>query len=796
MSAARAWILQRAASTRLVLAAAWAWAAALLPVHGWAPVLAALLCTLTAALLLLRSAVRARGLLAWALSVGLLAAAVSAGVWTARTLVPDSPGEYAGEATVLTDPVTGPSGAHRAQLRTAAGPVTVISRDALPPAGSRVHVTGRIVPEGAAAALFAEAPPTVRAEPGPAWRLRAELRDFLTRSALGDEEDGEAGAAVNHGNPVHDGAGLLPGLVVGDVERLAPGLEEDMRTVSLAHLTAVSGSNISIVALGVMWAVRRTGAGRGRAVGAAVAVTAGYVFLVGPEPSVIRAAGMGLVGAIVLLRGTGTRGPAVLASAVIGVLVLRPALAAEPGFHLSVAATAALVLLGPGLTELLEDRRVPYPVAAALAVPITAQIGVTPVLLGIGGTPSAWAVPANVLAAPLVAPATLLGMLVLGLGLLAAAAAGPLLAALELCGALLALPATWCAWWIARLARVGAELPAAVWPWPIGALGIVLAAGAALGLALAVVLRCRAGPALGAAVLVLCLVVGTLVPVVHRRVPADWQVLVCDVGQGSATLVRLGAEQALLIDTGPDSAAVDACLSGAGVREVQLLVSHFDADHVAGHPGVVRGRSLTAIQFPAGAGDHRRAHALLGAHPGVPVTELEAGTQFSAGRAHWEILWPPASAARARPAATGAGTDRGNGTDREDAAEDTNASSAVVLVTVPGLTVLVPGDIGEVEQRRLARTLGPVDVLLAPHHGSSDLSPEFYAAAAPRLGVVSVGEDNGYGHPSAGSLAAFGSAPVLRTDECGTLALTPGPQVAAAGAGAECPVGSARGSRR
>ncbi|GAA4393780.1 ComEC/Rec2 family competence protein [Brevibacterium pityocampae] len=789
MSAVRTWLLERAATTRLVLAATCAWVAAVVPVHGWAPVVAALLCTLAAALLLLRRAVRARGLLAWVLSVGLLAAAVSAGVWTARTVVPDAPGEYAGEATVLTDPVTGPSGAHRAQLRTAAGPVTVISREPLPPAGSRVHVTGRIEPEGAAAALFADAPLTVLEEPGPAWRLRAEVRGFLARCALGEGADG--GAAALGGARDHDGAGLLPGLVVGDVEGLAPGLEEDMRTVSLAHLTAVSGSNISIVALGVMWTVRRTGAGRGWAIGAAVVVTTGYVFVVGPEPSVIRAAGMGLVGAIVLLRGTGTRGPAVLASAVIGVIVLRPALAGEPGFHLSVAATAALVLLGPGLTELLQARRVPYPVAAALAVPITAQIGVTPVLLGIGGTLSAWAVPANVLAAPLVAPATLLGMLVLAFGLLAAAAAGPVLAAIELCGSLLALPATGCAWWIARLARVGTELPAAVWPWPTGALGIVLAAVAALGLALAVLLRLGAGPAIGAAVLVLCLLAGTLLPVVHRRVPADWQVLVCDVGQGSATLVRLGAEQALLIDTGPDSATVDSCLSAAEIREVQLLVSHFDADHVAGHPGVVRGRSLTAIQFPAGAGGHRRARALLGAHPGVPVTEVEAGARFSAGRASWEILWPPAGSAGTGSAVTGTAPDgsaRAGGTADDDAAEDTNASSAVVLVTVPGLTVLVPGDIGEAEQRRLARTVPPVDVLLAPHHGSSDLSPEFYTAAAPRLGVVSVGEDNGYGHPSAGSLAAFGTAPVLRTDECGTLALTPGPRVAAAGGGARCPV--------
>ncbi len=754
---ARIRVVERAASLRLAAAAGAAWLAAVLPAAGWLPALGAFLCAGIAACALCipdrsRNRIRSetpadrrsgRRAVRWAISVALLAAAAAAGVLTARTLVPPEPASLSTEATVITDAVTGPSGAHRAELRTRAGPVTLITHDVPPAAGSRVRVSGRIDPSGGSPVLFPDEPVEVIADPGAPWRVRAAAREFLVRAALGGP-----------GPVAHDGAGLLPGLVVGDTGHLAPGLEDAMRTVSLAHLTAVSGSNISIVAVTVMWTVRRVVARRGWAIGAAVCVTAGYVFVVGPEPSVIRAAAMGLVGAVVLVRGSGTPGTAVLATAVIGVLILRPSLASQAGFHLSVAATAALVLLGPGLTARLYARGVPFPVATALAVPLTAQIGVTPVLLGIGGTMSAWAVPANVLAAPLVAPATLLGILVLGLGVVAALAgttAGPI----ALLGGLLAAPAVLCAWWIARLARVAVALPAAVWPWPAGSTGIVLAIGMALGLALAVLVSTRAALVLGAGLLVLCLCAGSLVALGGRRLPPDWQVLVCDVGQGSAALVRLSEDSGLLVDAGPDAAAVDDCLTRAGTERVHLLVSHYDGDHIAGHPGATRGRTLTGIDHPLGAGEHRRAHALRDAHPGVPVTELGAGAAFASGEVQWEILWPRPGA----PIAEG----------------DTNAGSAVVLVTAPGLSVLLPGDIGEPEQRRLARTVPPVDVLLAPHHGSADLSPEFFTAAAPRLGVVSVGEDNDYGHPSPASLAAFGPAPVMRTDRCGTVALVAGP---------------------
>ncbi|GAA4285355.1 ComEC/Rec2 family competence protein [Brevibacterium daeguense] len=681
------------------------------------------------------------------LSVVLIAGAAGTGVSTARTTVPGEPQDYSGAAIVLTDPRAGPSGSHTAAADTGIGQVTVISREPLPPAGTRIQLRAQVRVDTAGASAFVDsARPT--SEPARLWRLRATVREFLVVAS---------GAA-------HDGSGLVPGLVVGETGGLAPGLEEDMRTVSLSHLTAVSGSNITIVALAVMWLVARVTPRRLIALGTAVAVTAAYVFVVGPEPSVTRAAAMGLVGAAVLLRGSGTRGLAVLSSAVMGVLIYQPSLASSPGFHLSVAATAALVTAAPRLTELLVRFGVPYFAAAALAVPITAQIGVTPVLLGIGGTMSAWAVPANILAAPLVAPATVLGLLVLLLGaveagVLALPGSPPDSVAqwFGLLGGVVAAPASWCAWWIARLARVGANLPAAVWPWPHGATGIVLAVGMAAGLAVAVLVRHRRALPVGSAVIIACLVVGTLVPVLHRQVPGDWRVLVCDVGQGSATVVRLPDRHVLLIDTGPERQTVDGCLAQAGAQTVHLLISHFDADHSAGYPGVLTGRSLGSVQRSESAGEHRRALAMEERVPDVPVTEVAAGDVFRFGEVSWEVLWPEPGA-------------RGD-------SEESNAMSVVVRVVTPELTMIVPGDIGEAEQRRLAPRLSPADVLIAPHHGSGDLSEDFYAAADAQLGIVSVGADNSYGHPSSRSLEAFARVPVLRTDECGTIAIDAGLQV-------------------
>ncbi|GAA2008846.1 ComEC/Rec2 family competence protein [Brevibacterium samyangense] len=733
-------MLRHSATGRLLIAVALLWAAVGTGLPSGVVFTAALVLTAPALLFFDRS----RGEFArWAWStlvfagIGLLLA----GLGSAR--VEGASAEFTGEVTVVSDPVLGAGGTWSATVLGRHGPLTVHAHEELPPAGTRVLVDVTTERSAARVRGFLDSDPEVLAAPAVPWTVRADLRAFLA----------EAVGASAEGAPAR---GLVPGLVIGDTRAVPAALEEDMQTVSLSHLVAVSGSNIAIVSVAVLWAVRFLTPRRGVATACAVAVTLGYVFVVGPEPSVVRAAAMGLLGALVLVRGSGTPGLAVLATAVGVVLTLSPDLAVTPGFQLSVAATAALVLLGVPACEALVRKQVPYPIAAALVVPVCAQIGVTPVLLTIGGTLSVWSVPANVLVAPVVAPATVLGIVVLALGMCAGPAGAPAVPGVHVLAELLGHLPVACAWWIVRTATVAADLPAAVWPWASGPLGVLCASAACAGLVLGVLVDLRWARVLGAGLLVLAQVVGTLVPVVVRPRLGEWEVLVCDVGQGSATVVALGDGDVLLIDAGPAEEPLRACLDTAGARRVHLLVSHFDSDHIRGYPGATRGRDVVTLHIGPGTLVDPVARDLVGAVAPLAPTVVSAGDRYAFGDVTVEYLWPSA--------------------ERAASLEDPNGNSLVARVTTgSGLVLLAPGDVGEAEQGALAAELrndpAETDVLLAAHHGSGDLDPEFYTAAGAPLGVVSVGADNRYGHPHPDALDAFGQAAVLRTDECGSIAV-------------------------
>lgn len=215
-----------------------------------------------------------------------------------------------------------------------------------------------------------------------------------------------------------DRAALVRGLTTGDTRGLDEGTEMRLRRAGLTHLVAVSGSNVAIVMGAVLLAARRM-----RAVARVALAAAGlslFVLVVGPEPSVLRAAAMGAaaLGAMV----AGTRAPPLhaLGLAVIVVLALRPALAYSAGLQLSVAATAGIILWAKSLA-----RRLPFPepLAAVFGVTLAAQAAVVPVLVFTFGDVPVAGLPANLLAVPVVPPAT-----VLGFGAALLGAANPVLA--------------------------------------------------------------------------------------------------------------------------------------------------------------------------------------------------------------------------------------------------------------------------------------------------------------------------------------------------------------------------------
>ncbi|WP_168404775.1 ComEC/Rec2 family competence protein [Arthrobacter silvisoli] len=258
-----------------------------------------------------------------------------------------------------------------------------------------------------------------------------------------------------------DSAGLLPGMVIGDTEGMDEGLVAAMRDTGTTHLTAVSGANCSLI-LGLLIVLARSC--RLRRPAAAVLALCGlgaFVWLVGPEPSVLRAAVMGAIGFLALSSGRAGRSLGFLCLAVAVLLVGEPSLAGSSGFLLSVLATLGIILLArPLMTR--APAWLPRPIAAALAVPLSAQLFCAPVIVGLQPQFTVFSLLANVVMAPFVAPVTVLGTL-----------AVPVLAAHEGAATVLLGAAAVCAGAIAGTARFLAGLPGAVQPWPEGAWGMI-----------------------------------------------------------------------------------------------------------------------------------------------------------------------------------------------------------------------------------------------------------------------------------------------------------------------------------
>lgn len=260
--------------------------------------------------------------------------------------------------------------------------------------------------------------------------------------------------------PLPDGpGGLLPGLVDGDTSRLPPDLVADFKTTGLTHLVAVSGANVAIVLGAVLMLARWLGLrSRGQALVGALAIV-GFIVVARPQPSVLRAGVMGLVAVLALAAGRRRRALPALCAAVLLLVYIDPTLARSIGFALSALATGALLVVAPPLRERFA-RRMPRWLAEALAVPTAATLVCSPLIASFAGQVSLAAVPANLLAEPAVAPATVLGVVTAGVAPWWTTGA-------RWIAQLAALPCVWLLW----VARTFARLPGAAVTWPTGAVG-------------------------------------------------------------------------------------------------------------------------------------------------------------------------------------------------------------------------------------------------------------------------------------------------------------------------------------
>ena len=601
------------------------------------------------------------------------------------------------------------------------------------PLGSEVKTSGRLAPadeDDLAALLVPARDPELLAGPDVWWRAAGAVRASIRNSVAG--------------RPIEQRA-LVPALVDGDDAALPPGLERDFRTTGLTHLTAVSGTNLTLVVGFLLIVARWCGVRRRWLYLVGGLGIAGFVLIARTEPSVLRAAVMGGVG--LLAMGVNGRHRAIrgLGVAVVVLLLVQPGLAVTIGFALSVLATAGIVVLAPGWRDAM-SRWLPRWLAEAVAVPAAAQLAVTPVVAAISGQVSLVAVAANLVVAPVVGPATVLGL-----------AGGLVGLVLEPFGRLIGGGAGWCVAWIALVAERGANLPAAAVGWGTGsvALALLTALTVLVAVAVPVVLR-RPLAALTAAVVVAAFVV---VRWPTPGWPADgWVLAMCDVGQGDALVLRAGPHSGVVVDAGPEPDLVDACLRRLAITEVPLVVlTHFHADHVDGLAGVLDGRRAgavvtTRVLDPPGAAED--VTAMTREH-GLTAGPASYAATSTYGAVTLQVLWP-----RTGPLEDGAG----DGSAANDA-------SVVVLAEVGGLRILLTGDVEPPGQAALAGAIPglDVDVLKVPHHGSRYQDLDWLESLGAEVALVSVGADNDYGHPAASTLDALaaGGTEVFRTDESG-----------------------------
>ena len=617
--------------------------------------------------------------------------------------------------------------------------------------GTPVRVAGRLRPAGGslttAAYLDADAGLTVIGTPSPVDRAAQAVRDSLV-SALPAAPLG--------------GSALVAGLAIGDEQQMSPELIEQMRMSGLSHLTAVSGGNVAIVVgaiAGVAWLLRLPMVAR---IAVSLAALGFYVIVVQPQPSVLRAGVMGAVVVLSLIVGGRRPGPSILATAVLILVVVAPSLSASWGFALSIAATAGIVLIAPIMKARIEatslGERLPPAVTIAATITLAAQFATAPVLLAMGAYVGIAAVPANLLAMPVVPLITIAG--------LAAALVGVLPFG-GMPAQLMAWVGAWAGEWIAHVARVASGVDLLrIRGSPIGAVAFLGVVVVALALWWVTSLQRFAHMRMYALPIAAAVVIGTVVwwlfPPGQRAWPPDgWVITQCDVGQGDGLVIAPdGNAGAVVVDTGISARVIDECLSDLGIDHISALVlTHFHADHVSGLAGVIDGRRVDAV-FATVLNEPREQFEGVEfelARRGLTLDRLTAGATLRIGSGQYSVVWPR------RIITTG----------RISEGSAANNASIVLDAQVQGVRLLLTGDIEPPAQAALLGGPGDFDVAKIPHHGSRHQHPNFAQWADADIAVVSVGEDNGFGHPAPSTLQSWSrsGAFVVRTDLAGDIAI-------------------------
>ncbi len=595
-------------------------------------------------------------------------------------------------------------------------------------------------------------------------RLTGRRRGGL--AALTDRVRDRAEAALDRGMPEGEAA-LARGFVLGEDDRIDPRTVLDFKRSGLAHLLAVSGQNVLLLALLAIPPLAALGLRLRARLLCVLVLIAVYVPVTGAAPSIQRAGVMGAAGIVAALAGRPrSRWYAVLLAAFV-TLAVNPRASADVGWQLSFAAVVGILLWANPIRDvLLRAGRAPAEespgrraLAEGAALTIAATVATAPLMAHHFESVSLAALPANLAALPAIAPVMWLGMVTAIAGQVPALPVEPLNGLNALLIAYVAQIAHWMAAPQWSLVGVRLESVRAV----VATYALLLLAGWAVGEWVKRrrgldARRARAGRRPGGGPIAVALALGAVAALALGAgsfdrgeetlgPPPGLEVTVLDVGQGDSILLEPADGAPVLVDAGPPDTGIEDKLDDQGVeRLAALAITHDQLDHSGGVADLL-GAVRTGSLLYAEAG--RR---LLGTAQaaGARTTRIFEGRTIRSGSLRLDVLSPPAELLGGHP--TG---------------EERNRLALVMLARWHRFSLLLTGD-AEAEQTGIDP--GPVDVLKVAHHGSDDAGLErLVEGAAPRLAVISVGEGNPYGHPTAETLSTLAEhgVRVMRTDRDG-----------------------------
>jgi len=549
-----------------------------------------------------------------------------------------------------------------------------------------------------------------------------------------------------------DARELLPGLILGDTRNQSLALSQDMKNSGLTHLTAVSGGNIAILLLAIIWLCQKFRFTIKKQIVTGLFTLIIFALLVRTEPSVVRASLMGAISLLGLFTGTRRHGISALVTTICIALLVDPNLAVSWGFCLSVFATAGLLVFTRPFANKISELvpRIPESLSVLIAVALSAQISTAGLIAGFSGQITLWSIPANLLASPVIPFVTILGYLSLVFSNFYTPFA-------YLFGYLAAFFANW----IGFLAHYFASNETSIIHVPKGIIGFLLISFimALSAFLIFLVTKTKIENKRTLVISIFLIIISSLIlktKDVKNWPIRNWQFVMCDVGQGDGLVLKDSTGKVLVVDVGPNGQLMNDCLKKLGVKTIDvLMLTHFHADHVEGLE-LVKNRHkiqkvyLTWIEDPVY--EVERTKQLLN---DVLTFHIKSGEVISLGELKIQCLWPTKI--------------------KMNLGSIPNNSSLVNLVTIKNASFLLTGDIEPPAQEAIQKLwkIPQVDVVKVPHHGSKFQDVNFPKWTRARIALISVGQENSYGHPAKLTLDLYRDSgmQVLSTDEVGSIAI-------------------------